>query len=72
VSSTGSLCYTLAEFLNNILTPLAEKSESFVKNSDHFLQLLKSVNLQSLGTLVSFDVVSLLTNVPIDETLQVI
>jgi hypothetical protein len=43
-----------------------------LKNSGHFIQLLKSVNLQSPDTLVSFDVVSLFTNVPADEALQVI
>jgi hypothetical protein len=32
---------------------------------------LKSVNLQSLDTLISFDI-SLFTNVPVDEALQVI
>jgi hypothetical protein len=33
---------------------------------------LKSVNIQSLDTLISFDVVSLFTNVPVDEALRVI
>jgi hypothetical protein len=33
---------------------------------------LKSVNFQSLGTFISFDVVSLFTNVPVDEAVQVI
>jgi hypothetical protein len=36
------------------------------------VQLLKSVNLQSSDTLVSVDVVSLFTKVPVDETLQII
>jgi hypothetical protein len=72
VSSIGSPCYALAGFLHKILSPLAGKSESFVKNSAHFVQLLKSVNLQPPDTLVSFDVVSLFTNVPVDEALQVI
>jgi hypothetical protein len=51
------------------VSPLSGKSESIVKNSGHFVQLLKSVNLQSSDTLVSFEVVSLFTNVPVDEAL---
>jgi hypothetical protein len=65
VNSVGSPCYALAGFLHEILSPLAGKSESFIKNLGHFIQLLKSVNLQTLDTLVS-------TNVPVDEALQVI
>jgi hypothetical protein len=43
-----------------------------MKNSDHFIQLLKSINLQRFDTLISFDVVSLFTNIPVDEALTVI
>jgi hypothetical protein len=68
VNSTGSPCYALDDFLHKILSPLAEKLESFVKNSGQ----LKSLNLQFLDTLISFDVVSLFTNVPVDKALQVI
>jgi hypothetical protein len=72
VSSFGSSCYALVGFLHKILNTLARELESFVKNSGHFEQLLKSVNLQSSDTLFSFDVVSLFTNVPVDDALQVI
>jgi hypothetical protein len=68
VSSVGSSCYALAGFLRKILIPLAGKSESFVKNPGHFIQLLMSVNLQSSVTLASFDV-RLFTNVRFDEAL---
>jgi hypothetical protein len=71
MSSVGSPCYDLADFLCKILSSLARKSESFIKNSGHFVQL-KSVNLKTLDTFVSFNVVSLLTDVPADEALQVI
>jgi hypothetical protein len=33
---------------------------------------LKTVNLQTLDTIISFDVVSPFTNVPVDEVLEVI
>jgi hypothetical protein len=72
VSSVGSPSYALAGFLYKILSPRSGKSESFVKNLGHFLQLLKSVNLQSLDTIINFDIVCPLTNVPVDEALQVI
>jgi hypothetical protein len=71
VSSIGSPCYTLAGFSHKVLCPLAERSKAFVKNSGHFVSLLKSVILQSPDTLVTFDV-SLFTNVLANESLYVI
>jgi hypothetical protein len=75
VNSIGSLCYAMAGFLHKILvfstSPLAGNSESFIKNLGNLVQLLMSVNLQSLDTLVSFDG-SLFTNIPVDKALQVI
>ncbi|PNF20028.1 hypothetical protein B7P43_G05946 [Cryptotermes secundus] len=72
VSSIGSPCYALAGFLQEIRSLLAGRSGSFVKNSGHFIELLKSVNLRRKDKLACFDVVSLFTNVPVDEALQVI
>jgi hypothetical protein len=72
VSSIGSPCYALAGFIHKILSPLVGKSQSFVKNSGHFIELLKPISVQPLDILASFDTVSLFTNVPVDEALQVI
>jgi hypothetical protein len=72
VSSISSPCYALAGFIQTTLKPLAGNSEATVKNSDHFIQLLKPIELQDQDILVSFDVVSLFTNVPIEESLQII
>jgi hypothetical protein len=41
------------------------------KNLGHFIQL-KPINLQSLNTVISFDIICLLINVPVNEALQVI
>jgi hypothetical protein len=72
VSSIGSPCYALAGFLHKILNRLAGRADSFMKNSGNFIELLKPVDLQKQDILTSFDMVSLFTNVPVDEALQVI
>jgi hypothetical protein len=67
VSSIGSPCYALAD----ILGLLGCNTDSFVKNSEHFIKLIQEINLQNDDYLISFDTVSLVTNVPTEEVLQV-
>jgi hypothetical protein len=64
VSSIDSPCYALSEFLHKILTPVVGNTDSFVKNTEHFIKSVKDFNPQKEDYLVSFDVVSLFTNVP--------
>jgi hypothetical protein len=72
ISSIGSPCFALAGYLLRILKPLAGKSNSYIKNSYHFVQLLNSVTPQVSDILVSFDVTSMFTNIPVDEALEII
>lgn len=71
VSSIGSPTYDLAKFLARIISPLAGNTTSFVQNSTHFTDILKEANAENC-IIVSFDVKSLFTNVPLQEALQVI
>ena len=43
-----------------------------MKNSKHFVEIMKGVRIEKGEMLVSFDVASLFTNVPIYETVRVI
>jgi hypothetical protein len=43
-----------------------------MKNSEQFIKLVQDVNLKNEDFLVSFDVVGVFTNVPVEEVLQVI
>ena len=43
-----------------------------LKSTDHFIEELKEFNPNSQNTMVSFDVVSLFTNVPLVETIDII
>jgi hypothetical protein len=71
-SSIGSPCYALGGFVQKIFNPLAGHTESFVRNSKPFIEILDKLKVQRTDILVSFYVVSLFTNVPISEALQVI
>ena len=52
--------------------PLAGKTSSHVKNSAHFVEVMRSVRIQDDEILASFDVTALFTNVPVDEAIRVI
>ena len=72
VSSIDSPTYNLAKFLTRIVSPLAGKTPTFVKDSGDFVEKAKKLKLEKDSTLVSFDVTSLFTKVPIAEALEVI
>ena len=72
VACINSLCYNLSKYVTKLISPLVGKSDSYVKNSEHFISMIKDLNLGPDETLVSFDVSSLFTNVPVDEAVEVI
>ncbi|XP_059055428.1 uncharacterized protein LOC131849377 [Achroia grisella] len=72
VSQINSPTYDLAKHVAKILQPLVGKSSSFVKNSHHVTDILKSTKLEPTEIMVSFDVESLFTNVPVNECMEVV
>ena len=70
VSSIGTHNYELAKLLNEILTPLIPCKYS-CKDTFTFLKDLQEVSDQVSGKyVVSYDVVSLFTNIPLEETID--
>ena len=59
-------------FLAQTLQPLIGKSESHITNSTDFIQKIQKIRLRPTDLLVSFDVESLFTQVPIKDTLNII
>lgn len=72
VSSIGSPLQSLSKYLAKCLQPAVEKADSFVKNSEHFVKIIESQKLDKNDILVSFDIVSLFTNIPINEALNTV
>ncbi|KAL0269178.1 UNVERIFIED_CONTAM: hypothetical protein PYX00_006990 [Menopon gallinae] len=72
VSAINSPTHNLAKFLAKKLTPLTGQTKHHIKNSQHFVQAISEINLTDNDLLVSFDVESLFTNVPIYDTLNLL
>ena len=69
---TGSISYNLSKSLSELLSPLVGKTEHHVLNSKEFTKEMRDVKLEEDEVLNSHDVVSLFTNVPIPETMDLI
>lgn len=66
VSTIGSLMYGLAQHLASLLQPFIGGRESYFWGLRHFIEKLSIIALE-LHILVSFDVVTLFTMVPVRE-----
>jgi hypothetical protein len=72
VNTIGSPTYELAKHVAKILSPLVGHTDSFIKDSNDFIKIIKNEKLKPQDTLISFDVVSLFTKIPLDEAIQII
>lgn len=65
VSDCGSETYFTAEFLDFYLNPLSIKHPSYVKDTYHFLEIVKELRIPANSYFFSMDVESLYTNIDI-------
>ena len=72
VDYIGSIGYNTSRFLADILAPIIGKTQQFVKNSKHLSNDIANLHLQEDEILLSHDVVSLFTNIPVTDSLLVI
>ena len=72
VDYTGSIAYQTSQALADILAPLVGTTEHHVLNSKHLAEDMAEVFIEEGEIFNSHDVVSLFTNTPIKESLDVI
>ena len=72
LSMTGSPQYNVSQWLCQVLDPVLQMYNTrCVKDSFEFIDLIKEKKIRSDGHMCSFDVQSLFTNVPLEETIDI-
>ena len=72
VSYSGSPLYNLNKYIANILKAHVKDENKNAKNSTTFFNYIRNVPIDDDEIMVSFDVISLYTNIPITDTLNII
>ena len=72
VDSTGSLVKEVDRFISKILKKYVGKTEYYVKNSAHFVSMIKDMKVEEDEVLVSYDITALYPSVPQDEAIDII
>ena len=71
VSFVNSPTYNVSRYLARVLSPVVGNTDNTVKNSQHFAEFIRGQTLDADQMLVSFDVVSLFTKVPVNLAIKV-
>ena len=71
ISNIGTATYETAKFLNSLLAPLG-KSDRSILNTEAFVNQVKGQRIPEAYKMMSFEVKSLFTNVPLNETIDII
>ena len=72
ISSIGSYNYNLSKYLTKVIqNHKTETPLSFIKDSFAFVNKLRTIKTNSNDTMISFDVESFYTNVPVKEAIEI-
>ena len=71
ISNIGTATYEISKYLASLLQPLT-KNEYTIDSTKHFIERLRGRSIPAEYEMVSFDVVSLFTSVPLDFTIDLI
>lgn len=64
--------FTLAKFFTTLLSNIFYEDGFHVRNSKFFVEKIEKINIQPDEAMISFDVISMFTNIPIDHMLDLI
>ena len=72
ISSVGSVTHATAKELARIIKPLVGGSQHHVRNNMDFIHSIEGIQMKADECMMSFDVESLFTSVPVEPSIQII
>ena len=70
ISFCGSPIHQLSKYLTNVLKPLTDESRHKLQSTENFIVAIKTIQIPDDHKLVSFDVKSLFTSIPLQLALD--
>nr|XP_060609685.1 uncharacterized protein LOC132761116 [Anolis sagrei ordinatus]XP_060609686.1 uncharacterized protein LOC132761116 [Anolis sagrei ordinatus]XP_060610145.1 uncharacterized protein LOC132761359 [Anolis sagrei ordinatus]XP_060610146.1 uncharacterized protein LOC132761359 [Anolis sagrei ordinatus]XP_060610703.1 uncharacterized protein LOC132761651 [Anolis sagrei ordinatus]XP_060610704.1 uncharacterized protein LOC132761651 [Anolis sagrei ordinatus]XP_060615565.1 uncharacterized protein LOC13276 len=67
ISGSGSILEPLAKFVDHHLQPFVKQTSSYVRDTKHFINIIEPLVIPTDAVLMSIDVTSLYTSIPIEE-----
>ena len=71
ISMSGTVTHDIAQQINSMIRPYINK-KYITQSSDETILLIKKLKVPNINCLTSLDVGSLFTNVPLNETINII
>ena len=62
----------ISQFIDHFIQPFVRKIPSYLRNSNHLINILRNLNIPSHAILCTLDVTSLYTNIPNDEGIEAV
>ncbi|XP_065678453.1 uncharacterized protein LOC136093394 [Hydra vulgaris] len=72
VSTIGTTTYKISKFLTDMIQPILNKNNTHLKNSQQFVNLANSWNIDKDEIQVSYDIINLYPSVPVKEAIIIL
>lgn len=72
VSNSGAASYNMSQFIGRIINNIVDKDIYNVRNSFDFKEFIENIMVPQDHVMVSFDIISLFTNIPTDLAINII
>nr|XP_016847487.1 PREDICTED: uncharacterized protein LOC107982593 [Anolis carolinensis] len=72
VSGTSSILEPLAKYLDFFLQPFVSKTQAYIKDTTHFINIIESLHIPKHSTLMTLDIASLYTKIPLNEARTIV